>query len=395
MRQTQKQYKMDVTKALYRNGFDAYLMIGESHDADMYYATGFFASDKFTYLQTERGDEILLVSEMERERAKNESRISDVRTIQDYNYRSKLESRDDPSTAFSDVLGELLGEFKVRKIGVPHDFPLFVSQTLKEQGFWFKPIKSPFRDMRTRKNESEIENIANVQSACEKAMETAIGMISDSLEKDGVLYHDDTELTSEYVRNAIEHRLLDFGCKAETTIVACGKQSSTPHWMGEGSLKANEPIIIDIFPQSKTNRYFSDMSRTVVKGTPSRQLKDMYEAVMEAQNKALGLVKPGASCSDIHNAVCDIFEEKGHDTIRNNPKTKSGFLHSTGHGVGLEVHELPNIGDNKTQLEVGNVITIEPGMYYPEVGGVRIEDIVVVTEQGCRNLTEFEKKFVV
>lgn len=386
---------MDVTKTLYKNRLDAYLMIGDSHDADMYYTTGFFASDKFTYLQTDGGDEILLVSEMERERAKNESRVSDVRTTQDYNYKSKRQSRETPSTAFSDVLGELLGEKKVRNIGVPYDFPLFISQTLKEQGFWFKPIKSSFRDLRTRKNESEIENIAAVQNACEKAMETAIGLISSSSEENGILYHDDTELTSEYVRNAIEHRLLDFGCRAETTIVACGKKSSTPHWMGEGFLKAGEPIIIDIFPQSKTNRYFSDMSRTVVKGTPSRQLKDMYEAVLEAQNKALDLVKPGALCSDIHNAVCDIFEEKGHDTIRNNPKTKSGFLHSTGHGVGLEVHELPSLGDNKTQMEVGNVVTIEPGLYYPEVGGVRIEDIVVVTDQGCRNLTEFEKKFVV
>lgn len=395
MKQIQEQNNMDISNTLSKKGLGAYMMIGESHNADMYYTTGFFASDKFTYLQTNSGDEILLVSEMERERAENESRITNIRTTQDYDYRSKIKSRSDPSIAFSDTLGELLGKEGIRKIGVPHNFPFFIAQTLKEQGFWFMPIKSPFKDMRTKKSESEIANIETVQNACEEAMDTAVNLISNSSESDGVLYNEGVELTSEYVRNAIEHRLLDFGCEAETTIVACGKQSSTPHWMGEGTLKVNEPIIIDIFPRSKTNRYFSDMSRTVVKGTPPRQLKDMYDAVIEAQNKALELVKPGVLCNEIHNAVCDVFEEKGYDTVRNNPKLKSGFLHSTGHGVGLEVHELPSLGDNENQLESGNVITVEPGLYYPDIGGVRIEDIVVVTEKGCRNLTEFEKKFVV
>jgi Xaa-Pro aminopeptidase len=388
-----RETSFDITSELLKNNADSFLMSGDSHDADLYYSTHFFASDSFTYLQTKDAGEILLISEMESGRAGIESRISDIRTTQDYDYRSKIKARGDPALAYSDCLAELLQQENVRRIAVPRSFPLFAAQSLKEAGFSVIPIKSPFREMRKRKDESEIEKIQSVQNACEDAMKSAIEIISNAIVQDGLLYHRGYELTSEIVREAIDHKLLDSGCEADDTIVACGKKSSNPHWAGEGVLKAKEPIVIDIFPRSKKNRYHADMSRTVLKGEPSRELADMYDAVLAAQNAAFEHIKPGISCSEVHNAVCDVFEGKGYKTIRDDAKV--GFIHSTGHGVGLDIHELPSVGDNGDVLEKGNVITIEPGLYYPDVGGIRIEDMVVVTGDGYENLTKFEKNFVV
>ncbi len=375
------------------NKADAFLMTGDSHDADMYYATRFFASDSFTYLQTKNANEILFLSEMERGRAEMESRISDIRTTDEYDFKSKVKARGDPAQGYVDCLAELLQKEGIKKIAVPRHFPLFTAQTLKEEGFTVMPIKSPLREMRMKKDETEIEHITSVQDACETAMQSAIDLIKNAIVTDGVLYHNGYTLTSEHIRAQIEHTLLDMGCEADSTIVACGKKSANPHWEGEGAMLENEPIVIDIFPRSKKRRYYADMSRTVLKGKPSKELADMYIAVIAAQDAAFSQVKIGARCSDIHNTVCDTFEKMGYYTIRNNSKV--GFIHSTGHGVGLDIHELPNVGDNDYVLEEGNVITIEPGLYDPAIGGIRIEDLVVVTKDGYNNLTKFEKEFVV
>ena len=194
------------------------------------------------------------------------------------------------------------------------------------------------------------------------------------------------------MNTVIDHTLLDFGCEAEEIIVSCGKDTANPHGTTDGPLRANAPIILDIFPRSKKKRYFADMTRTVIHGEASEELKEMYEAVLAAQEKGLEMVKPGVSAADVHNAVCDIFEKRGYDTYRSGSKV--GFIHSTGHGVGLDVHELPGVGESGVLLETGNVITIEPGLYYPETGGIRLEDMVLVTENGCENLTGLEKRFV-
>ena len=136
-----------------------------------------------------------------------------------------------------------------------------------------------------------------------------------------------------------------------------------------------------------------DRTRTVVKDAPREKPKEMYEAVLEAQNAALALVKEGVTCRAVHDCVCDLFEGHGYETIRTGGK--KGFIHSTGHGIGLTVHEDPRISDNEYVLQSGNVITLEPGLYEPEVGGVRLEDMVLVRKSGCENLTRFEKRLVI
>jgi Xaa-Pro aminopeptidase len=193
----------------------------------------------------------------------------------------------------------------------------------------------------------------------------------------------------------IEITLLSQGCEAPDIIIACGKGSSDPHWQGEGELLADEPIVIDMVPRSKKERYYSDMTRTVVRGTPSDELKDMYSAVLDSQVAAINKIKAGVSGSEIHNVVCDVLEERGYETARGkNGEVTEGFIHSTGHGVGLDIHEGPNLSESGRELKAGCVVTVEPGLYYKNIGGVRIEDVVVVTQGGCKNLTMFEKNLV-
>ncbi|MBN2110253.1 MAG: aminopeptidase P family protein [Methanosarcinaceae archaeon] len=383
----------DISKALQEHRSDAYMIVGNSNNADMYYSTHFFASDPFAYIQTKDADEILLVSEMELGRAEIESRVPQVRTLKDCNYRDKIRERGDPSIAYCDCLAELLQKHGARRIAVPRDFPYHIAQTLKEEGFSFEAIISPFQQLRARKNGSEIEMVRKVQDACNLAMEAAVGMVHKSEIVDGKLNYQGFDLTAEKVRHQIDITLLEHGCEAEGTIVAGGKGSANPHWEGTGVLRADESIVIDIFPHSKKSRYFADMTRTVLKGEASDRLTDMYEAVREAQQAGIEMVKPGVNCREIHGKVCDIFEEKGYDTTRSGSGT--GFIHSTGHGVGLEVHEVPFVGERDAILEEGNIITIEPGLYYPDVGGIRLEDLILVTEDGFENLTRMEKRFIV
>jgi Xaa-Pro aminopeptidase len=385
--------EFSIKQALEEAGVDAYLMTGNIHNSDIYYVTHFLASDDFVYLQTGAGKEVLFISEMERGRAEIESRVSVIKTTQDFGYREKIKEKKDTTIAYAACISELLMGEGIKKVAVPYNFPIFYSNSLKEAGFSIVPVKSPFKKLRSRKKPEEIDAIKYAQMAGEKAMDAAIKTIASAENREGILYHEGHVLTGAKINLIIDHTLLNFGCETEELIVSCGKDTANCHGSTQGPLIANAPIILDIFPRSKKKRYFADMTRTVIYGEASDELKKMYEAVRAAQEKAIKMVKPGVSSTDVHNIVCEVFEKLGYDTYRSGSKV--GFIHSTGHGVGLDVHELPGVGESGVLLETGNVITIEPGLYYPEPGGIRLEDMVLVTENGCENLTTLEKRFVV
>lgn len=366
------------------------LMVSESaHNADMYYVTHFLSTAPFVYLhisQDATGKEILIVSQMEYERAKKESCIKEVRSSFDYGQGLKTE----------ELIVRILLEETVNAVEVPRYFPLYIAEALKKSGIDVVPVDDLLvTKPREIKTKQEIEYILKAQRACEHAMETAIRVIKGSTVDGNLLVAHDTILTSERLKAHIEHALIDAGCTCDAgePIVACGKRAAVPHFSGSGPISACEAIIIDIFPRLNTERYFADMTRTVVKGEPGNELKELYAAVKHAQDAALSIVKAGVTCDEVHNLVCDIFEDRGYGTLRSN--SKSGFIHATGHGVGLDIHETPSVGDNDYELRKGNVITIEPGLYYPKLGGVRLEDMVLVQQNGCKNLTKCEKKFVV
>jgi Xaa-Pro aminopeptidase len=228
------------------------------------------------------------------------------------------------------------------------------------------------------------------QRRTETALAEAIQAIREAEVREGVLYGDETPLTSETIKGLLARRLLELGCLARHSIVACGADACDPHHEGAGPLRANETIILDVFPQSLTTRYYADITRTVVKGTASDRVKTMYDAVLRGQERALGLIQDGADGTAIHAEVERLFREAGFETGEVDGRMQ-GFFHGTGHGLGLEIHESPRIARRGVGLRAGNVVTVEPGLYYPVWGAVRIEDVVVVREGGSENLTQFPK----
>lgn len=383
---------MNIVDILSKNKADGFIMIDNANNSDFFYATNFFVLDDYTYIQTSSGKELFIVSEMEKGRSEIESRVKEIQTLQELGFRDKIKSGIEPDQAFIDCICDIFKKEGIRKIAVPRDFSYYIAQKLKEAGFSVIDVKSPFKKLRAVKTDEEIEHIRSTQKACEKAMRAAINLIEKSEIMGDKLLHKGFEITADDIRREIDIALLEEGCDAKGTIVACGKQAANVHSEGEGPLEPHQAIVIDIFPQHKKTHYCADMSRTVIKGKPTPEIKKMYETVLEAQTEAIKMIKPGVLCSTIHNKVCDVFEAKGYKTARNGSSV--GFIHSTGHGVGLDIHEAPSVGTQDIVLEKGNIITIEPGLYYPEHGGIRIEDLILVTADGYENLTNFEKNFI-
>lgn len=369
-------------------GVDGLLLVGDSIcDADIYYASGFLSSDRFAVLITDRIH--LLVSSMERSRASAESRADVVETTSDYSMRSMIEELGSAEKAYIKVLEEFASRRGISHLGMPSNAPAGIYRGLAER-FDISLLDRPFEHIRAVKTPEEISAIAEVQRACESAMKVAINLIKRSEPSSGILVLDGEPLTSERVRSAAELRLAELGCETLDTIVCGGPMSSSPHSRGSGPLPADMPIVIDIFPRSKSSRYFADMTRTVVRGEPSPEIVEMYLAVKTAQDAGLRCIKDGVSGADVHEAVCRTFDDFGYTE-----REESGFIHSTGHGVGLSIHESPSLSEHGGALRSGNVVTVEPGLYYPDTGGVRLEDLVVVRGNGCENLTAFEKELVI
>jgi len=355
----------DISEILAAAGTDAYLMHGALHDSDIYYATRFLASDAFSYMLASNGDETLLIPEMEKGRADIESRVPDgkIRTTADYKYRERAKEKKDSNLAYAGVLKEMLAEKNVKTVAVSYDFPAYYDRALQNEGLEVVLIKSPFTKSRAVKTEDEIEKIAASQNAAEKAMDAAIQMIKRSRADDagsggggsggdgsggggsggGKLVYEGNVLTGERVLAEISRVLLECGCADDETIVSCGPDSADPHGKTRGALYAHQPIVIDIFPQSKQTRYFGDMTRTVIRGKAPEELIRMYDAVKGAQAAGVNAARPGVSCADVHNTVCDYLEAAGYDTYRTGSIV--GFIHSTGHGVGLDIHETPSVSE--------------------------------------------------
>lgn len=366
----------------------ALLMIGASEvDADLFYATQFLAPDPFIFLET-RGRRYVVLHDLERDRARKQARVDEVLSYSIYEERARKRGVDAPGVV--EVLHEVLQDLEVRKLVVPARFWVEKALLLQERGYEIEVRRGPFFPERARKRPDEIQAIRETLRAAESALDRALEILREAQIRDGVLFREGEVLTSERLRREIHRHLLDFDCVARHTIVACGEDTCDPHQEGKGPLRPHQPIILDIFPQSMRTRYFADLTRTVVKGRASEPLRRMYDAVRQAQELALSQIRAGVEGRAVHEQVVAFFRKAGYETGERDGHMQ-GFFHGTGHGLGLEVHEPPRISPRGGPLEVGHVVTVEPGLYYPGMGGVRLEDLVVVQEDGCENLTTAPK----
>jgi Xaa-Pro aminopeptidase len=372
------------------------LLISDSYNnADMYHTIGFLFGDPVIYLRHPSG-ETLVCSNFERDEAARHGKIREVLTPDDLGARELLERFPNRHQAYAEKVLRLLQKYGVTAVTIAADTPVHVVDHLRASGIAVTCDPDVLLGGRIVKTAGEVAAIETAQRATELAARAAIDMIAASEPRDGVLVYEGEVLTSERVRAAIDISLLAQDCLCEGTIVAGGTDSAAPHNRGSGPLRPNQPIVLDIFPRQRTLRYFSDLTRTVSKGDPGPEIRHMYDTTLRAQSLALEMIRPGLSGKELYETVCKLYEDAGYATsLRNGSYPAAGLIHGLGHGVGLEIHERPGAGQRDEVLEVGHILTVEPGLYDSRIGGVRIEDLVVVTEHGCRNLTDFEKRLVV
>ena len=370
------------------------------HDAAAYHLSGFLAPDPVICLRA-AGKRYLAVSSLEYGRAEKEAPVDELISFEELGLLELAKELKSGPRAFAATAANLVSRAGAEgaSIAVPPQFGVAYADELRARGLRVEPDGRLFAELRRVKTEAEISEIEVAQRAVEEVCGHAVGILEEAeVSGDGTLFWRGEPLTSEILRSEIDVELLRRGCSSDDgTIVAGGAQAADPHERGSGPLRAGEAIILDIFPRDQESRYYADMTRTFVKGEPGEGLQNMYDAVLEAQETALSLIRAGVNGRDVHDKVSDVLHERGyktgkHDQEPGRPLTE-GFFHGTGHGVGLEVHEAPRVSTADEELESGDVVTVEPGLYQPGVGGVRIEDLVVVTDDGCRNLTRFPKVF--
>ena len=355
-------------------------------DPDLLYATRFSAPDAFVYLE-KAGRRMVMLNDLEINRGRAQAQVDEVIPFSDVAKRAGKE----PS--LSAVLIQLLKEERVRKARVPATFPLGLANDLSKAGIALEPVNGLFFPEREFKTADELRKLRKALSITEAGMARGMEVLGASkIDPKHQLRWGNQLLTSELLRAEIDSAILRAGGLPANTIAAGGDQGCDPHERGHGPLKAHSLIILDIFPRDAVTGYYGDMTRTVVRGRASDAQRQLWETVIEGQKLALRSMKPGADGKAVHEAVQAFFTEQGYPTGQRNGRW-TGFFHGTGHGLGLEIHEAPRF--SRTHFKPGQVLTVEPGLYYPGLGGVRIEDVVTVTEKGIRMLSRFEKRLEV
>ncbi len=365
-------------------------MVADSEtNANVLYATRFFVPDPVIYFQYKKKS-YLVLSDLEIDRAKKTASVDNVLSLT--HITNEFNKKGIKKNTTSEIIHHIFSNRNVSSILVPADFPIEIADGLRKKRYKLQYKSDPFFDSRQFKSSKEVKHIKESLQAAEKGMGAGIGLVKKSnIGKDGFLYINNKKLTSETVRGEVNTTIMRAGFVPSHTIISCGNQCCDPHNEGSGPLKANSSIILDIFPRSQKTGYFGDISRTVVKGKASTRLKEAYQTVLEGQQIGFRKIKDGVDGKDTHDEIQQFFKQSGFPT-RKGKKGMEGFFHGTGHGVGLEVHEYPRIGQVSFILKTGHVVTVEPGLYYPGMGGVRIEDVVLVTKTGAKILTGYPKE---
>src|SRR5947208_13343290 len=356
-------------------------------DPDMLYATKFWAPDAFIFLER-NGRRTLVLSDLEIDRGRKQADADEF--VMFSKLEREVQGRSRKAPPYEKVLAHFLRKRGVRSITVPANFPLRYAEELAASKIRVRATNGLFWPEREAKSDKEVEMMDQALRITEKGLKRAIEVLKES--KPGSskrLRWRGKTVTSEMLRAEIDSTILRPGGVPLGTIVAGGDQACDPHERGFGLLYADSLIIRDVFPRDAKTGYFGDMTHTILRGRASDAQRKLWDAVKAGQALALKRIKAGVDGMTIHKAIQELFARRGVTTeIRKGRRV--GYFHGTGHALGLEIHEYPRL--QKVTLKDRQVLTVEPGLYYPGLGGVRLEDVVLVTKTGCRILSRFPKQ---
>ena len=359
------------------------LYAASESDADMLYATRFFAPDPFLFVQA-RGRRLVVMSDLELGRARKQAAVD--RVLSWTRIAQRLEAAGRRPTV-SAVAARVLADLRIRSVLVPRTFPLGLAEDLRQLRVRVRPVPDPFWPERELKQAWEVRAIEASLRAAEGGLLAGIEALrACRLGRDGYLRRDGRRFTAEDLRAAVNTRIMADGGVPSHTICAAGDQAVDPHEEGHGPIRAHTPVVMDIFPRSERTGYYGDLTRTVVRGRATDRLRGLHAAVREGVALGHASLRAGADGRKVHDSILELFERRGYRTGLREGRMQ-GFFHGTGHGLGLQIHEPPSISQRGSTLRAGHVVTVEPGLYYLGLGGVRIEDVAVVTARGSRNLT--------
>jgi Xaa-Pro aminopeptidase len=355
-------------------------------DADFFYACR-FPVEQALYVRFGEGDDLLVLPGMEVGRARRQARAARIAD------RLELGWQDDPDPLgqWLELARRVLAERGVGAVRVSPRLPALLYEGLRGLGLEVEIDRDLFVQERRRKTAEEADAIRAAQQAAEAACCEVISLLAAARPRgDGWLWLEDSPLTSERLMARAQATLNEIGYLAREMIVAGAPDCALPHLRGSGPIRAGAPVVIDIFPQGSTSRYHGDLTRTVVVGPVPDEVRRMHEACVAAMDEAISRLADGVDGREIHRAVCRTLVERGYGTSTPGFEGRAEgpiMNHSTGHGVGLEVHEPPTLGRIDCPLRAGDVVTVEPGLYLTGLGGVRVEDTGLITRKGFQNFT--------
>ncbi|MEC7487213.1 MAG: M24 family metallopeptidase [Verrucomicrobiota bacterium] len=370
-----------------------FLFTSSEQSADAYYLTGVFIPDPFL-CGVIRGRSFAVVNRLEYRRVKEQSKLDSVYFLETLQIEaSKLLKIEVSEVGPAELIYYILSRYKISKsIEIPDIFPAIYYARLQVLGVKITICKDLFFPQRAIKCDDEAQAIRDGNAASAAGIRAAEKVLRMASIEGKLIKYKGCTLTSDSLRQVIDKACLSKGAVANNTIVACGRQACDPHQVGFGPLRANELIIIDVFPRVRQTGYHGDMTRTFLKGVANDAQRSLVKAVREAQLAARERIKAGVSGASVHNAASRVFIERGFATERRGDNY-FGFIHSTGHGLGLDVHEYPSVSTSSNRLRSGHVITVEPGLYYPEIGACRIEDVIRVTAKGGELLSSMHYRW--
>ena len=383
----------DISTLMEKYEIDGLFAYGSAFQSpNIMWLTGFRSGDRIFYLQNKGEQGIIGTQFNTLDRVKKESFVKKTYDMSEDTRQLLAENkpvRDNLDALFGPMLREM---FTGKTLGVPDDLPSSILVLVQKLGYDVKVVRDLIPDARATKTSEEIKTIKKAGAATVGAISKVVEMIKDSdVGANKTLMYKDTPLTVGQVKLALEHFLLDKNAEsAEDTILAVGEKAFDWHYLGnpEDELKAEVPIILDVFPRLKHERYVADVTRTIVKGTPSKRVKEMFEAAQAAADASVDALTDGAKIDDVNLACFNTLKQYGFDSRRLNPDAKDGMTHGLGHGIGLEVHEQPSMYKREDHFAEGHIMAIEPGVYLEGIGGVRIENDYAVTKGKAELLTK-------